>query len=42
MKRSGAIREYGGLAGDARRTLQAMQLEKVGPDADRLVNNLGC
>ena len=35
-----AIREYGGLAGDARRTLQAMQLEKVGPDADRLVNDL--
>ena len=37
---SDAIREYGGLASDARRTLQAMQLEKVGPDADRLVNNL--
>lgn len=35
-----AIREYGDLARDARRTLQAMQLEKVGPDADRLVNNL--
>jgi phospholipid/cholesterol/gamma-HCH transport system substrate-binding protein len=37
---SDAIREYGGLASDARRTLQAMQLEKLGPDADRLVNNL--
>jgi hypothetical protein len=37
---SDAIREYGGLARDARKTLQAMQLEKVGPDADRLVNNL--
>jgi len=35
-----AVREYQGLAKDARQTLQAMKLEKLGPDADRLVNNL--
>ena len=37
---SGAVQEYQGLARDARRTLQAMKLEGVGADADRLVNNL--
>ena len=37
---SAAVREYQGLARDARATLQAMKLEKLGPDADRLVNNL--
>ena len=37
---SAAVREYQGLASDARRTLQSMRLEKLGPDADRLVNNL--
>jgi len=37
---SAAVREYQGLARDARQTLQAMKLEKLGPDADRLVNNL--
>jgi paraquat-inducible protein B len=37
---SSAVREYQGLASDARRTLQAMRLEKLGPDVDRLVNNL--
>jgi phospholipid/cholesterol/gamma-HCH transport system substrate-binding protein len=35
-----AVREYKGLAQDARKTLQAMRLEKLGPDTDRLVNNL--
>src|SRR5262249_10652142 len=37
---SAAMREYRGLASDARLTLQAMKLEKLGPDADRLVNTL--
>ena len=37
---SAAVREYQGLASDARQTLQALKLEKVGADADRLVNNL--
>lgn len=37
---SAAVREYQGLASDARRTLQALKLERVGADADRLVNNL--
>jgi ABC-type transporter Mla subunit MlaD len=37
---SSAVREYQGLAQDARKTLQAMRLEKLGPDVDRLVNNL--
>jgi len=35
-----AVREYQGLAIDARRTLQAMKLENIGADTDRLVNNL--
>jgi ABC-type transporter Mla subunit MlaD len=35
-----AVREYGGLATDARQTLQALKLERVGADADRLVNDL--
>ena len=35
-----AVREYQGLAQDARRTLQAMKLENLGADTDRLVNNL--
>jgi ABC-type transporter Mla subunit MlaD len=35
-----AVREYQGLAQDARRTLQAMRLENIGADTDRLVNNL--
>jgi ABC-type transporter Mla subunit MlaD len=37
---SDAVREYQGLAKDARQTLQAMKLERVGADTDRLVNNL--
>jgi ABC-type transporter Mla subunit MlaD len=37
---SAAVREYQGLASDARQTLQALKLERVGADADRLVNNL--
>lgn len=37
---STAVREFQGLASDARKTLQALQLERVGADADRLVNNL--
>ncbi len=37
---STAVREFQGLASDARKTLQALQLEPVGTDADRLVNNL--
>ena len=37
---SAAIREYQGLAKDARQTLQALKLEKFGADTDRLVNNL--
>lgn len=34
-----AVGEYQGLGQDARRTLQAMQLDKLGPDADVLVKN---
>jgi hypothetical protein len=34
-----ALGEYEGLGQDARRTLQAMQLDKLGPDADVLVKN---
>ena len=34
------MREVRGLAEDARKTLQAMQLETVGADADRLLNDL--
>jgi phospholipid/cholesterol/gamma-HCH transport system substrate-binding protein len=37
---SAAVREYQGLASDARQTLQAMKLARVGADADRLLNNL--
>jgi ABC-type transporter Mla subunit MlaD len=37
---SAAVREYQGLASDARQTLQALKLERVGADADRLVNAL--
>jgi hypothetical protein len=37
---SSAVREYQALAQDARKTLQALRLEKLGPDVDRLVNNL--
>jgi len=37
---SAAVREYQGLAGDARQTLQALKLERVGADADRLLNDL--
>ena len=37
---SAAVREYQGLASDARQTLQALKLEKIGADADRLVNDL--
>ena len=37
---SAAVREYQALASDARQTLQALKLERVGADADRLVNNL--
>ena len=37
---SAAVREYQGLASDARQTLQALKLERVGADADRLVNDL--
>ncbi len=35
-----AVREYEGLARDARQTVRALQLERVGADADRLVNDL--
>ena len=34
-----ALGEYQGLGQDARRTLQAMQLDKLGPDADVLVKD---
>ena len=34
-----AVGEYEGLGQDARRTLQAMELDKLGPDADVLVKN---
>ena len=37
---SAAIAEFHALAGDARRTLQAMKLEGVGGDMDRLVKDL--
>ncbi len=37
---SSAVLEVRGLAEDARRTLQGMQLEAVGKDAGKLVNNL--
>jgi phospholipid/cholesterol/gamma-HCH transport system substrate-binding protein len=35
-----AVREYQGLARDARQTLEALKLERVGADADRLLNDL--
>ncbi len=37
---SAAVREYQGLGQDARRTLQAMKLEKLGPDADGLIQDV--
>jgi MlaD protein len=37
---SAAVREYQGLASDARQTLQALKLARLGADADRLLNNL--
>jgi hypothetical protein len=37
---SAAVREYQGLASDARQTLQALKLERVGADADRLLTDL--
>ncbi len=37
---SAAVREYQGLARDARQTLEALKLERVGADADRLLNDL--
>jgi hypothetical protein len=37
---SAAVREYQGLGQDARRTLQAMKLEKFGSDADGLVQDV--
>ena len=37
---SAAVREYQGLARDARHTLAALKLERVGADADRLLNDL--
>jgi hypothetical protein len=37
---SAAVKEYQGLAADARQTLQALKLERVGADTSRLVNNL--